>query len=183
MFNASQTASLFKYGGIKGANPRGKMLAGGSAFAQGSIQSSGLAFSEGFGGLQPQGGDDTAKKDTKKDTKKDAKKDTSKDESKEVFDWIEVLIDRIERLIERLGKTADSVYKTWAQRNRALTQSINQTRKEIDLQWQGYNRYIQQANKVGLSDKYKKLVQNGKIDIETIKNEKLAEKIKEYQEW
>ena len=189
VFNASQTASLFKYGGIKGANPRGKMLASGSAFAGGTVPSSGLAFtgSSGSGGADPfaGGGGTTTKKDTK-DTSKDT---NAKDEAKEVFDWIEVLIDRIERLIERLGKTAESVYKTWAQRSKAITQSIAKTKEEINYQWQGYNRYMKQANSVTISKdkktdaKYKKLVQDGKIDIETIKNEKLAEKIKEYQEW
>ena len=44
VFNAAQTESLFKYGGIKGAKPRGTMLAGGTAFAGGSSPSSGKAF-------------------------------------------------------------------------------------------------------------------------------------------
>lgn len=221
VFNARQSQELFRYGGIKGAKPRGKMLAGGSAFAggtapfsgnafvRGSIPSSGRAFpfdddnkggSNGGGSGRPTYGDSNPKtssgvsgksstsktSDTDKDTKKTKK---TSDDFKEVFDWIEVAIDRIERLIDRLGKTADSVYKTWKQRSNAISKSITQTRKEIDLQWQGYNRYMKEANKVTISKdkktdtKYKKLVQNGKIDIETIKNEKLAEKIQEYQEW
>ena len=45
------------------------------------------------------------------------------------------------------------------------------------------DRYIKEAESVGLSDTYKKKVQDGTIDIQTIKDEKLAEKIKEYQEW
>lgn len=199
IFNAEQTKQIFEKGKIQYGSKRGKAFAGGTA-----AKSSGRAFVQrytpstpatgggpaggfyvggsGTGAGSGSGSGDSGKKD--KSNNKDTKKDF-----KEVFDWIEVAIDRIERLIERLGKTADSVYKTWAQRSRAITQSITQTRKEIDLQWQGYNRYMKQANGVTISKdkktdaKYKKLVQNGKIDIETIKNEKLAEKIKEYQEW
>ena len=44
IFNAAQTESLFKYGGIKGAKPRGTMYASGSAFATGNYPSSGDAF-------------------------------------------------------------------------------------------------------------------------------------------
>lgn len=44
IFNAEQTRQLFKYGGIKGAKPRGTMLANGSAFAEGTYPSSGEAF-------------------------------------------------------------------------------------------------------------------------------------------
>lgn len=204
IFNAEQTKQIFNSGKITSGSKRGKAYAGGTA------SSSGRAFEDkpvviyssttGTSSHKPSyndplnlGGNNNSNSNNNnnnnnKDGNKNNNKET-KDDFKEVFDWIEVAIDRIERLIERLSKTADNVYKTWAQRSKAITQSINQTRKEIDLQWQGYNRYIKEANKVTISKdkktdaKYKKLVQNGKIDIETIKNEKLAEKIKEYQEW
>ena len=68
-------------------------------------------------------------------------------------------------------------------RNKALKKEMSAVSKEITLQQKGYNRYIKAANKVGLSSKYKKLVQNGAIDIDGIKDEKLQKKIKQYQEW
>lgn len=105
------------------------------------------------------------------------------DEFKEVFDWIEIAIDRIERAIDRLDLKASSVFKSWTVRNSALKDQISEVRKEIDLQQAGYNRYIQQANSVGLDESWAKLVREGKVDISTIKDEALAEKIKEYQEW
>jgi hypothetical protein len=42
---------------------------------------------------------------------------------------------------------------------------------------------MNKANSVGLSDYYKRLIQNGAMDISTISDENLAEKISDYQEW
>lgn len=60
---------------------------------------------------------------------------------------------------------------------------MSEIENEIALQQQGYDRYIQQANSVGLSSEWQKKVQNGEIDIDTITDEGLAEQIQEYQEW
>ena len=46
-----------------------------------------------------------------------------------------------------------------------------------------YNRYMKEANAVGLDKKYRDKVKNGTIDIETIQDEALADKIQKYQEW
>lgn len=60
---------------------------------------------------------------------------------------------------------------------------MSEIESEITLQQKGYERYIQQANSVGLSSEWKKKVQNGEVDIDTIQDEGLAEKIKEYKKW
>lgn len=122
-----------------------------------------------------------SKKTTKKKSKK--KKKSSSKKEKEYFDWIETLLNRVERKIKRLDKTASNIYKKTSTRNKALKKEMSAVSKEITLQEKGYNRYIKAANKVGLSGKYKKLVQNGAIDIDGIKDEKLQKKIKQYQEW
>lgn len=101
----------------------------------------------------------------------------------ETFDWVEVAIDRVERAIDQLDQKANNVYKSWSSRNEALTSEISKIKDEIGLQQQAYDKYMSVANAVGLSSSWAEKVRNGAIDISTVKDEKLAEKIKEYQDW
>lgn len=206
VFNAAQTESLFKYGGIKGAKPRGTMLASGSAFAEGNAFPWNANASESNFASNRKNGSVTVKADTvkveskstttkdksnksttknkttkSKDTKKKSK--DTKDDFEETFDWIEIAISRLERAIDRLDKRANRTYKSWSYRNKRLAEEIPKVREEINLQEKAYKRYIKEANSVGLSSKWKKKVKNGEVNIQDIKNEDLAEKIKEYQTW
>lgn len=189
VFNAKQTEELLKKGSILS---RGKALLSGT-ISRGKALLSGTSFANGMPNLT---GSSTKKKKTKKSSnksntrynKKAAKKKSKKaakdaKKAKETFDWIEVAIDRIERSIDSLDLKASSVYRKWSDRNKNLKSEIANVTTEISKQQQGYNRYIKQANSVGLSSAWKKKVQDGTIDISTVKNEKLAEKIKEYQQW
>ena len=119
---------------------------------------------------------------------KKAKEDASKSSSSEkefsqTYDWIETAINNIEKLISRLKTKADSAYKSWSKRNNTLKQEISEVRNEIDLQQRAYERYMQQANSVGLSESWASKVRNGQVNIETVTDEKLADRIKEYQQW
>lgn len=105
------------------------------------------------------------------------------DEFKETIDYIEMKIDRIERQIKNLERVAGSAYSTFSKRNTALRDQISSITEEISTQQAGYDRYIQQANSVSLSENYKRQVRSGAIDISTITDEELAKNIKEYQEW
>lgn len=228
IFNAAQTESLFKYGGIKGAKPRGTMLATGTAFAGGSRPSSGKAFawsaSASLSRFAESRLKDSAKKskDTKKTTTAATKaleseltkmattaakvvgsefaknreqiakqassgsSSGSSDKFEETIDWIETAISRIERAIDQLDQKANNVYASWSSRNSALADQLVKVGDEIDLQQQAYDRYIKEANSVGLSEAYAKKVRNGTINIEDFEgksDEALVEKIKEYQEW
>lgn len=98
------------------------------------------------------------------------------------YDWIEVLIKRIEEGLKRLKTVADNVYTTFANRNSALRKTISKTTDEIYIQQQAYSRYMQEANSVGLSSDLKAKVQDGTIDISLYSSE-TQELIKEYQEW
>ena len=178
IFNAKQTEQLFKYGRIINGKTRGRALASGTAFANGSVPSSGLAFSHGTGADEPTYPSSPSKSSSKSSSSSDAA-----DEFEETLDWIEIAIDRIERAISRLDLTANSIYKKWSTRNEALADEIGKVNEEINLQQAAYNRYMQEAKSVGLSSSWMKKVQDGKVDIETITDEDLANKIKEYQEW
>ena len=110
------------------------------------------------------------------------KKDNSKD-TKETFDWIEIAISRLQRTITNLGKTVSATWKSWTDRNSALKSQISAVTQEINKQQQAYNTYMSLANSVGLDPYYQALVQNGTMDISTITDETLADKIKTYQEF
>ena len=109
----------------------------------------------------------------------------SKSTFSETFDWIERRIKRLQsnfdKWIER-AETALTSNKIEKYYNKAAKQLENL----MSANSKAYNRYIQKADDVKLSNKYKKKVQNGEISSETLKGkegEKLAEKIKKYQEY
>ena len=108
---------------------------------------------------------------------------SSSDNQPETFDWIEVAINRAEEQISRLDKVVGNTYAKWTNRSKALNDEISKTSNEIKLQQQAYQGYMNKANSIGLSNDYKKKVQNGTIQIETIKDENLAKRISDYQTW
>ena len=186
IFNAAQTKEIFEKGKITHGTGRGKALAEGTAFSSGSgkFTSGGKTkhtTSGGSGGSSKSGGGGSSKSGGGSSDEKSSSS-SSKDD-KETFDWIEIAIDRLERAISRLDLKASSVYKSWGTRNSALKSQISEIGNEINLQSKGYNRYIQQAKSVGLSANWAKKVRKGKVDINTISDENLKDKIKEYQEW
>lgn len=117
--------------------------------------------------------------------------DTSTDE--DTFDWIEVKIDRLEEQLARLDEAIDDVYDNWGNRNDAISEKIKTVTDEIETQKDASKRYLEEANKYAdlIGKEYVEKVQNGEIDIETIKVETsgdddsntLIENIQEYQTW
>lgn len=101
----------------------------------------------------------------------------------ETFDWIEIALDRIQRVIGRLDTKVNSIYTSWSDRNSNLVTEISYVQQEIELNQKAFDRYVKQAESVGLSDYWAALVREGTVDISTITDESLAEKIKEYQSW
>lgn len=179
IFNHKQSEELFKYGKVTSNGGRGKALNGGSAFVEGTAFEYG---SYGNGPAQITISGSVKKSNSNKGSSNKSSSDTA-DEFKETFDWIEIAIDRLERAISRLDTKANSTYRSWSSRNKNLKKEISKVGEEIELQQRGYDRYIQQANSVGLSESWAKKVRDGKVDIETITDEELANKIQEYQEW
>ena len=174
IFNAQQTKELIETGRVISGGGHGQV-----AYADGTAHNMMNAYSNVTGGSKV-----TITGAVEKYGSKYSKdKDSSKDEFEETFDWIERKIEDIERKIDNLDRTASATYKSWTDRNNALVSEMSKVTEEISIQQQAYNRYIKEADSVGLSDKYKKLVQSGAIDIQTITDEALAEKIQKYQEF
>lgn len=108
--------------------------------------------------------------------------DDNDDDKIDTFDWIEVAIDRIERVIDRLKKTAESTYKSLKSKLGAAADEISMVNQEIAMQQQAFNRYMQEANSVGLSEGLKEKVRTGSIQISEY-DEDTQKLIKDYQEW
>lgn len=185
IFNHKQTEELFKNGYVTSGGGRGVALASGTAFAN---VGAGTWKPGGIGGGYSGGGSSSSsssKSSSSSSSNSNSNSSANKEAEKfeETLDWIETALDRVERAISRLDKTATSTYKNWTKRGTALNDQISQTRREIDLQNQAYNRYIQQANSVGLDAGYAAKVRDGTIDIEKITDEDLNNKISEYKQW
>lgn len=109
--------------------------------------------------------------------------DSKKEPTKKDYDWIETLISRINRQVSNLGKTVSATYKTWSTRNNALAQELGTVNQQISAEQQAYNKYMQLANSVGLPEGYASLVRNGTIDVSTIQDDDLNDKIEKYQNY
>ena len=212
IFNHRQTEELFKNGRVTSGGGRGKALVGGTAFVSGtafeygssgtgggvkiesdsvvvnskSTKSSDSNNSSGSsgtgGGVKAKG--TSAKK--KADTESTSSSSSEKNNFEETIDFVEIAISRIEREIDNLDKKVGNVYKSWSDRNSALSKEINKVGDEIALQQSAAQEYLKKANQVGLSESYAKKIRDGSLNIEDFKgesNEKLVEKIKDYQTW
>lgn len=184
VFNHKQSEELFKNGYVTSGGGRGKALVSGTAFGRGS---GGIGRANKGHSVKTRSSSSSSSKSSSSSSSSNSNSNSSANEEadkfEETLDWIETALDRVERAISRLDKTATSTYKNWTKRGTALNDQISQTRREIDLQNQAYNRYIQQANSVGLDAGYAAKVRDGTIDIEKITDEDLNNKISEYKQW
>ena len=205
IFNHKQTEELFRYGKVASGGGRGRALASGTAFPNGSTGSSGSGGGLKVGGKSVEIKTDSVKVESKTSSTKSSssssksssksktssssssssksKSEDTAEEFEETFDLIEIAISRIEREIDNLDQKANRTYKSWSSRNTALTSEISKVGDEINLQQKAYNKYMAAANAVGLSSSWENKVKNGQVDISTIKDEALAEKIKDFQTW
>lgn len=196
IFNHKQTENLFKHGYINSRGMGTPDIPGAVAFASGTAYAS--------GGRLPSSSSNSSSSSSKKKSSKSSSKSSSKnssssssksnsssnssndkEETKETLDWIETKLDRIKRKIDELDTTASSTYRTWSKRNEALSSELSKVTEKISLQQQAYDRYIKEAESAGegLSSDWIDKIQNGKIDIETITDSDLKEKISDYKNW
>ena len=197
VFNHAQSESLLKNGYVTGSHAR---LAYESSFVNGSAFSSGswVFGNTGNGNLKGTGtkytGSSTYNKSKDKSTKatEKATKATEKasktvsdaaDEFKEKFDEVEIKLDRMERSLQKLTDSIETYSYDLSKQSSVADQAMNMIRTDLTTLQQAYNRYIQEANSVGLSDDWKRRVENGEIDITTLTDENLADQIKKYQEY
>lgn len=106
----------------------------------------------------------------------------SEDETLKTFNWIESMLDRIQRKVNEFSRVVGSKFKSLSTRNEASKKEIEAITEEIDLQEKAYRKYIELCESINLSDEIKKTIENGAIDVSDY-NEETAELISQYQEW
>lgn len=171
VFNHKQSESLLKNGYVAG---RASALVGGTAMVTDGISVSHANNSTSSGGNSTSNYGNSSSSSNKSSS--------SDDDKIEAFDWIEIAIDRIERAIDRLKKTAESTYKALKTKLGATADEITKVNQEIALQQQAYNRYMQEANSVGLNADLAAKVRTGSIQISEY-NEDTQKLIKSYSDW
>lgn len=183
IFNHKQTEELFKSGYVTSNGGRGNLIGNsffnGSAYAGGS---GGGGFYGGGSGSNAHSGS-SYNSSSSKSSSSDKASEKSEKASEKIIDFVEIAIKRLEEGIKRIKITAESAFKTFTKRNEALGQEMSAIVNKINLSQQAYNKYMSQANSVGLSESYASQVRNGSINIATITDEDLSKKISDYQEW
>lgn len=190
VFNSKQSKELLTKGKTNSrakGNPSLPGLPNSMAFLQGTAYASGGRLpGSGAAASNNNASSGSSYNNTSSNTNtSNTNSDTSSkaEETKETLDWIETELDRIKRNIDLVDKTASSTYKNWSKRNEALVSELSQVSNELNVQQQAYDRYIQQANSVGLSEDWASKVRDGRIDIETITDSDLKDKISDYKTW
>ena len=193
VLNANQTKALLQYGKAPGharAYAQGSLLSsyaggsgGGSFFIGGSGSSSGMSGRPSSSGATSNKSSSTSKS-TSNSTQKAAKSvEKAADKFEESFDEIEILLDRMDRSLQNLTDSIDTYSYDLSKQSSVSDKAMNMIRTNLSTLQQAYNRYIQEANSVGLSSSWKQRVKNGAIDITTITDEDLKDKIDEYQKY
>ena len=186
ILNHLQTQALQKYGKISSF---GKMLFGGNAKLKGSSYASGEAGATNPGTKKPYNNNGSSRKPSSSNNSSDSASravqkaaDTAKEATEEIFDWIERRIKKFQAAFDKWVRQAETAV-TSGFINKYYKKATSAIKNELSTYGKAYKRYMKQADSVGLSKKYRDKVKNGTIDIETIKDEKLAEQIKKYQEY
>lgn len=109
-------------------------------------------------------------------------KEAAENAFEDLIDWVQVRIERLSTKTQRLVNSTIN-YVSYKAKNSQLDKALDNIVEEMKTQNKAYETYMKAANDVGLSDYYKKRVQNGEIDLETITDEDLKKKIDEYQKY
>ena len=157
VFDADQTRHLLENGRI---HTRGRALLSGTAYGDGTAHTGGMAYNHGTAYAGGSAGG-----------------------AEKVFDWVEKSLSNIGRVIDSIAAKAKSIFSLWGERDMSLAKQIEETRRQISLQQQGYDKYMEKAHSYGLDFETELKVAIGGIDISTVTDEALVEKIEGFEEW
>lgn len=111
-----------------------------------------------------------------------SKKNSTKSTTSEIFDWIEVRLNRLaDKTKSFFDKVSDYVSNITNERN--LGKAITATQNEINANKKAEQKYRQKANSINLSESWKKKVREGNFSINELTNETLIKNIQDYQKW
>lgn len=217
IFSATQTDALLKHGAIQGharayasgtvtspgvmkayaaaGNTPGFHFQGGAATVKPA--GSGNSGNSGNSGLQHAIEDNTDAVSNNSDDTSDAADEVSealqnviKKLNDNAMDWVEVAMDRLDRITSRYTDLAESDYSHYTKAQKYYNKALENTDKEIKAAKESISVYKRKSEEVannGEVSKYltpalKKKVQNGTINIETLDaNQKAA--VEAYKQW
>jgi hypothetical protein len=111
-----------------------------------------------------------------------SKKNSTKSTTNEVFDWIEVRLNRLaDKTKSFFDKVSDYISNVTNERN--LSKAITATQNEINANKKAEQKYRQKANSVNLSESWRKKVREGNFSINELTDETLIKNIQDYQKW
>jgi hypothetical protein len=111
-----------------------------------------------------------------------SKKNSTKSTTSEIFDWIEVRLNRLaDKTKSFFDKVSDYISNVTNERN--LGKAITATQNEINANKKAEQKYRQKANSINLSESWKKKVREGNFSINELTNETLIKNIQDYQKW
>lgn len=97
-------------------------------------------------------------------------------------DWIKILIDRTTEKIERLQNQINDA-ANWRTKNPLTDTAIDEMTTKLDAYQAMYDKYMEKAKSIGLSELYIHKIQNGALEIEDISDENISNMVSEYQDW
>ena len=172
IFNHKQTEQLLKNGYVTG---RGKAHASGTAYASTSNSTH-----------KKHNFDDTSGSE-RKGSSSSSSADDAKDQFEELFDWIEVRLEEINKQLDlRNAKLDNSV--GFAKQNAVINEMLDLNEKLYDNLIAGANKYYEYASKLleKVPAEYRQAAQDGSVAIEEFAgeaDEKTLEAIKDFREW
>ena len=170
IFNHKQTEQLLKNGYVTG---RGKAHAAGTAYVSGGSTHKKYSF------------DDTSGSERKGSSSSSA--DDAKDQFEELFDWIEVRLEEINKQLDfKNARLENSV--GYSKQNKVIDEMLDLNEKLYDNLIAGANKYYEYAGTLlaKIPAQYRQAAQDGSIAIETFigeVDEETYNAIQEFREW
>lgn len=195
IFNHRQSMELLKNGHVTSGGGRARVV--GQNYANGTAYSAGTWTMGNVGNGNVKGSGSSTKKATSKksntskaksssgsNTKSNSNPDSSDsaEKSEELLDWIETLLSRASRLTELATSAVDRAVGL-ANKQNALVDAVTKTQNEITTTQNAANKYFAQANSLGLAPGYVDKIKNGTLDIESITDDNLKDKISKYKDY
>lgn len=97
------------------------------------------------------------------------------------FDWIERKLEVINEKIEKTKTNIENLVG-YRSKNAETDNALDLMTEKLNTLQAAYDRYMAEANSIGLSQDYINKIQNGEINIEEIGDENLSNLINEYQD-
>lgn len=195
IFNHRQSMELLKNGHVTSGGGRARVV--GQNYANGTAYSAGTWTMGNVGNGNVKGSGSSTKKATSKksNTSKEksssgsntksnsnSKSSGSAEKSEELLDWIETLLSRTSRLTELATSAVDRAVGL-ANKQNALVDAVTKTQNEITTNQNSANKYFALADSLKLAPGYVDKIKNGTLDIESITDDNLKDKISKYKDY